>query len=493
MFLKVSGQNTYQSFSSLFNNCILSCSFPDSMKLSEISPVYKKGDNLRKENYRSINVLSMMSKVFERILADQLILYFCNLLHSSLSAYRSGYSCQHVILQLTEYWRQALDDGNVVGTVAMDLSKAFDTMPHGLLIAKLHAYGISESACNILSSYLRNRMQRVKVSGKLSDLSLTNRGVPQGSVLGPLLFNIFINDLFYMKINSQICNYADDNHLCATSKCVTELTDTLESDSHHCIEWFKDNDMDANAGKFQSIAMDRDGKIPLSISVQGNVILPSNVLKVLGVSLEAGLKFDCHVTNICLKSSRQINVLKRLSRFLTPENRMLLYKSFIASNFHYCPVAWIFCGKRNSDKLEKIQERALRFVYSDYSSEYTDLLKRGNLLSLATYRIRFLAIEMYKCMNNLNPQYLNNVFEINTTPYAMRDSIRLKLPKYDTVRFGHNSFRYYGSKIWNAIPTDIKGSETLLIFKKRITQWCLSGDCDKFVIYSDKYKYLVER
>ena len=100
---------------------------------------------------------------------------------------------------------------------------------------------------------------------------------------------------------------------------------------------------------------------------------------------------------------------------------------------------------------------------------------------------------MYKCMNNLNPQYLNNIFEINTTPYAMRDSIRLKLPKYDTVRFGHNSFRYYGSKIWNAIPTDIKGSETLLIFKKRITQWCLSGDCDKFVIYSDKYKYLVER
>ena len=149
----------------VFNKCVCINVFPSSMKLAEISPIYKK-DNLCKENYRSVNLLIMVSKVFERILADQLTAYFENLLSSCLSAYRKGYNCQHVILRLTEYWRQALDGGNFVGTVAMDLSKAFDRMPHGLLIAKLHAYGLSINACQLIISYLRDRRQRVKVMGE---------------------------------------------------------------------------------------------------------------------------------------------------------------------------------------------------------------------------------------------------------------------------------------------------------------------------------------
>ena len=137
----------------------------------------------------------MVSKVFERIVADQLTAYFENLLSSCLSAYQKGYNCQHVILRLTEYWRQALDGGNFVGTVAMDLSKAFDRMPHGLLIAKLHAYGLLINACQLIISYLKDRRQRVKVMGECSDWTTTNHGVPQGSVMGPLLFNIFLNPL----------------------------------------------------------------------------------------------------------------------------------------------------------------------------------------------------------------------------------------------------------------------------------------------------------
>ena len=211
--------------------------------------------------------------------------------------------------------------------------------------------------------------------------------------------------------------------------------------------------------------MNRDGTIPLSISVQGNILLPANIIKVLGISLEPGLRFDSHVKNICVKAARQINVLKRLSKYLSLENRMLLYKSFIASNFHYCPVSWMFCGKRNSDKIEKIQERAIRFVYCDHSSEYKDLLKRGNLLSLAADRVRFLAIEMFKCVKELNPDYLNSIFQLNETPYSMRD-LRLKQPKWNTVRYGYKSFKYYEFKVWNSLPNDMKDTDSLQSLNK---------------------------
>ena len=141
-FLKLSG-NKYISFMcDVFNKCVCTNVFPTSIKLAEISPIYKKDDNFCKANYRSVNLLIMVSKVFEMILADQLTADFDTLLNSCLSAYRKGYNCQLVILRLTEYGRQALDGGNCVGTIAMDLSKAFDRMPHGLLIAQLHFYGL---------------------------------------------------------------------------------------------------------------------------------------------------------------------------------------------------------------------------------------------------------------------------------------------------------------------------------------------------------------
>ena len=185
-----------------------------------------------KENYRSVNVLAVVSKIFEIILSDQLMAYFVSILSHSLSAYRAGYSCQHVILQLTEFWRQSLDKGNYVRTVAMDLSTAFDSMPHGLLIAKLSAYGVSKQACNLIIKYLCNRRQKTKVMDKCSEWVSISRGVPQSSVLGPLLFNIFVNYLYYTDIDSMICNYAEDNHLVNENNLIDTLKNWLEKDAH---------------------------------------------------------------------------------------------------------------------------------------------------------------------------------------------------------------------------------------------------------------------
>ena len=170
--------------------------------------------------------------------------------------------------------------------------------------------------------------------------------------------------------------------------------------------------MDANPAKFQCTVLGKNNKENFSIHVQDNVISPQNYIKVLGVSLDNNLNFKIHISNICRMASRQITAFKRVAKHLNVSNRELTYKSFIASNFSYSPTTWIFCGKQNANKLNKLQERALRIVYQDFSSSYESLLEKGHFLSLSMLRLRFLAIEVYKCINNLNPLYLNELFEV---------------------------------------------------------------------------------
>ena len=220
----------------LINTAITANAFPSNMKLAEISPGHKKDDNLIMGNYRPVSVLPILSKVYETVMNDQLFGYFLDKFHEFLSAFRKRYSCQSLLLKAVDDWKYALDQNLKTGVVFMDLSKAFDCLPHSLLIAKLHAYGVDWSTCELLADYLSHRLQRVKIGTARSSWAELSKGVPQGSILGPLLFNIFVNDLFLFVEKCTLYNYADDNSMSYSSSTLQGVLSSLLNDCKIAVE-----------------------------------------------------------------------------------------------------------------------------------------------------------------------------------------------------------------------------------------------------------------
>ena len=259
-----------------------------------------------------VNIITTFAKIFESIIADQVGTYMNNHLSRMLGAYKEGHGCAQLLTLAVDSWKWCLDDGLAVGILLMDLSKAFDAIPHDLLISKLHSYGFSKGACQMLLSYLTHRQQRVKLKDVRSEWKITNRGIPQGSCLGPLIFNIFLNDIFMDIRNCKLFNYADDNTLSASHYDISIVIDKLLKDTTLAIEWFQNNFMKVNPEKFQIMFMQPKGKsslLPETVDVVNHTINVSDKVVLLGIKIYNKLNFDSHVKSLCVKANCQLKVL----------------------------------------------------------------------------------------------------------------------------------------------------------------------------------------
>ena len=239
--------------------------------------------------------------------------------------------------------------------------------------------------------------------------------------------------------------------------------------------------MKVNPDKFQAISFGKRGNGVITDFKCGTTqVKCEDSVVLLGIELDHMLTFNDHITDICKKSARQLAVLKRLGHLLTLQGKVAIFKSFISSNFNYYPLIWQFCSQCNTNKLKKVQERALRFVYNDYISSHADLLKTAGADYLHIKRVKEMAREVFKIVNNIAPTFIENIIALKRSQYSLRNDKSAVIPRANTTIYGLNSFAHEGARIWNSLPNVFRVNENYREFSRLIQNW--SGPTCKCII-----------
>ena len=427
-------------------------------------------------NYRSISIIPVAAKVFERIICDQAYAFLTN--NNILSNRQSGFRCLHstvtALLEATNDWAYNIDRGNVDSVVFLDLKKAFDTVNHSILLSKLNAYGFGCSTNNWFASYLHNRSQKCFVNNHSSDYCTLLCGIPQGTILGPLLFLIYINDLPNCLEHSKPRMYADNTHLTFASNNVEDMNLYLNQDLAKVNEWLVANKLTLNQSKTEFMLIGSRQRLSTfisapSLAIEGVPIKQVPLTKSLGVHIDEHLTWSEHIHKLTKKIASGIGALKRVRPFVPATTLRYIYNSLIQPHFDNCSVVWSNFNKTLADKLQKLQNRAARVLtFSSYDTSADPLIRQLGWNKLDNQRKFHKAVMVHKSLHGLAPDYLCSMFTDRSSinSYSLRDTEgKLAIPKPRTD-YLKNSFSYSGAVFWNSLPMDLRQANTLPKFRR---------------------------
>ena len=473
--LKICDETICKPLSIIFKNSIFSGKFPSEWKKANVVPIYKKGNKQILKNYRPVSLLCVCGKIFERILYNKLYGFLTsnNLLSDKQSGFKSGDSCINQLLAITHGIYRSLDQGFEVRGVFLDISKAFDRVWHEGLVYKLKRNGIDGNLINLFKDFLYLRKQRVVLNGQFSNWKPIEAGVPQGSILGPLFFLIYVNDISD-NLQSEVKIFADDTSLFSTvhdsNNCARLLNSDLLLIQNWALQWKMSFNPDPSK-QAQEVIFSRKINKPIhpQLFFNENIINSIPHQKHLGIILDQKLNFQEHINSILSKVNRSIGLLRKLNSVLSRSSLMTIYKSFIRPHLDYGDI--IFDQAFNDSfhsKMESIQYKAcLAITGAIQGSSKEKLYNELGLESLQSRRWMHKLCHFYKIVRNQAPSYLTDIVPSQNRSYTLRNSHNVPL-MVTNHQFFKNSF--FPSTIieWNNLDLDIRNSENLYILKKNI-------------------------
>ena len=456
----------------LFNRSLELQIFPNKWKYAMVMPLFKKGDTSDVGNYRPISLLSCIGKLMERCVHKHLYNYLQsnNLIHSKQSGFLKGHSTVHQLLDIYHHVVQAIDYRQNLCMVFCDISKAFDRVWHPGLVFKLRQLGINGPFLNWLHNYISLREQSVMVGTAISSKALTNAGVPQGSVLGPLLFLVYVNDISENLVSISRL-FADDTSLACSATSINDIEGILNHDLLIISQWAKQWMVSFNPLKSEAILFSNQSLNPPSLTFNDTPITFVNNHKHLGISLSNDGKWHEYISNTLTSASKILGIMRSLKFKIRRESLNQIYVSFLRPILEYASVVWDNCTAREQESLEKVQNEAARIVTGvTRSVSLNNLYREIGWLSLSDRRAYQKLILTFKIVNGLCPTYLSDIFPSTVgarTDYPLRNASDIDIIRRRTEIFA-NSFIPSAVSRWNELPLGIRSINSLSLFKSKI-------------------------